>query len=461
MNRWARRSRLARSKVSSSRSSSDSRPTSGALRLRGGSASSTCPSDAPGLHRLEAAQLERPDGLRLDAARGEAKHGRADQDVARLGRLLQPRREVHRLAGRERRVARLGDDLAGLDADPRLEPEVVDGAQDRERSAHRPLRVVLVRLRDPEGGHHRVPGELLDDPAVRAHAVLDLVEEAVDPEPHDLRIGACDLGRRVDEVHEDHGCELPLHPFHCIRRGRPYADPDRDRPSSISPVLDPKVFKAYDVRGLYPSELDEEGAYAIGRAYVEQFEPRRIAVGRDMRVSAPSMAKAVIEGAAAAGADVLDLGMIGTEMLYFAVGELGLDGGIEVTASHNPKQYIGMKIVRRGALPVGGESGLLDVRDRAVSGGQAPGPGSPGHVEPYDIWPAFLERVLSFVDLAALQPLQGRDRRRERDGRRDARRPCSSGCRSRPCAATSSRTAPSRTTSRTRSSPRTASSSSG
>src|SRR3954454_13259285 len=132
-------------------------------------------------------------------------------------------------------------------------------------------------------------------------------------------------------------------------------------------MLDPKVFKAYDVRGIYPAELDEEGAYAIGRAYVEQFEPRRIAVGRDMRLSAPSMAAAVREGAADGGADVLDLGMVGTEMLYFAVGELGLDGGIAVTASHNPKQYTGMKIVRAGALPVGGESGLLDVRDRAVT----------------------------------------------------------------------------------------------
>ena len=171
-------------------------------------------------------------------------------------------------------------------------------------------------------------------------------------------------------------------------------------------MLDPKVFKAYDVRGLYPSELDEEGAYAIGSAYVEQFEPRQIAVGRDMRISAPSVAKAAIEGALAAGANVLDLGMVGTEMLYFAVGELGLDGGIEVTASHNPKQYIGMKIVRRGALPVGGDSGLLDVRDRAVAGGQAPGPVSPGQVDPYDIWPAYLERVLSFVDLAALKPLK-------------------------------------------------------
>src|SRR5215218_10450583 len=113
--------------------------------------------------------------------------------------------------------------------------------------------------------------------------------------------------------------------------------------------------------------MDEAGAYAIGWAYVDEFEPRRIAVGRDMRLSSPAMAAAVMRGAAEAGADVVDLGLVGTEMVYFAVGELGLDGGIAVTASHNPKQYTGMKIVRRGALPVGGDSGLLDIRDRAVS----------------------------------------------------------------------------------------------
>ena len=133
-------------------------------------------------------------------------------------------------------------------------------------------------------------------------------------------------------------------------------------------MLDPKVFKAYDVRGIYPSELDEEGAYAIGRAYVEQFEPQRIAVGRDMRLSSPAMAAATIRGAVDGGAEVLDLGLVGTEMLYFAVGHLDLDGGIEVTASHNPKEYTGMKIVRGGALPVGGESGLLEIRDRALQG---------------------------------------------------------------------------------------------
>jgi phosphomannomutase len=170
-------------------------------------------------------------------------------------------------------------------------------------------------------------------------------------------------------------------------------------------VLDPKVFKAYDVRGIYPEELDEAGAYAIGRAYVEEFEPRTIAVGRDMRLSSPSMADAAMRGATEAGANVSDLGLVGTEMLYFAVGEFQLEGGIAVTASHNPKEYTGMKIVRRGALPVGGDSGLLEIRTRALSGAKHE-TGPSGTIEPVDIWPQFVERVLSFVDVNAIKPLR-------------------------------------------------------
>jgi phosphomannomutase len=167
------------------------------------------------------------------------------------------------------------------------------------------------------------------------------------------------------------------------------------------------VFKAYDVRGLYPAELDEEGAQAIGRAFVEQFGPARIAVGRDMRSSSPTMAKALMDGASDAGADVLDVGLVGTEMVYFAVGELGLDGGVMITASHNPKDYTGMKIVRGGALPVGGDSGLLDVRDRAL-GSDPPGSDPPkrGAVTSYDVWPAYVDRVMSFVDVAEIRPLK-------------------------------------------------------
>jgi phosphomannomutase len=174
-------------------------------------------------------------------------------------------------------------------------------------------------------------------------------------------------------------------------------------------ALDPKVFKAYDVRGIYPAELDEEGARAIGRAYAEQFEPRTIAVGRDMRVSSPAMQEAFVRGAAEAGVDVLDIGMIGTEMLYHAVGELGLDGGATVTASHNPKEYTGMKIVRRGALPVGGDSGLLEIRDRAlVLGGHGWGqtPDVAGKVESRDVYGSFVDKVMSFIDPAAVKPLR-------------------------------------------------------
>jgi phosphomannomutase len=171
-------------------------------------------------------------------------------------------------------------------------------------------------------------------------------------------------------------------------------------------VLDPAVFKAYDIRGVYGRELDEDGAYAVGRAYVEEFEPRRVAVGRDTRLSSPSMAAAVMRGATDGGADVLDLGMVGTEMLYFAVGDLGLDGGVCITASHNPKEYTGMKIVRRGALPVGGESGLMEVRDRALSGFDTSGSPSRGQVLSHDIWPAYVDRVLSFVDVAAIARLR-------------------------------------------------------
>src|SRR6266511_4330982 len=180
--------------------------------------------------------------------------------------------------------------------------------------------------------------------------------------------------------------------------------PKRHGFRSILAVLDPKVFKAYDVRGIYPDELDEAGAYAIGQAYVQEFEPRRIAVGRDMRLSSPAMADAVMRGAADSGTDVVDLGLVGTEMVYFAVGELELEGGIAVTASHNPKEYTGMKIVRRGALPVGGDSGLLDIRTRAQGDPGPPKQG--GSIREEDIWPQFVERVLSFVEVDAIQPLR-------------------------------------------------------
>jgi phosphomannomutase len=174
-------------------------------------------------------------------------------------------------------------------------------------------------------------------------------------------------------------------------------------------ALDAKVFKAYDVRGVYPGELDEDGAYAIGRAYAEQFEPKAVAVGRDMRLSSPAIQDAFVRGASEAGADVLDIGMIGTEMLYYAVGELGLDGGATVTASHNPKEYTGAKIVRRGALPVGADSGLLEIRDRALvlaGHGRGQAPDVSGRVERRDIYGGFVDKVTSFIDTEAVESLR-------------------------------------------------------
>ena len=169
-------------------------------------------------------------------------------------------------------------------------------------------------------------------------------------------------------------------------------------------MLDSVVFKAYDVRGLYPSQLDEDGAYRIGRGYVEHFEPKTIAIGRDMRLSSPEMARAAIDGAADGGADVVDIGLVGTEMLYHAVSELRLEGGICVTASHNPKEYTGMKIVRRGALPVGGDSGLAEIRALADAGfAQVT---RRGDVRSADVWTGFVSKVLSFVDVARIDPLR-------------------------------------------------------
>ena len=194
-----------------------SRPTSGAASERSGrppcSTAQTTRWAATGA--VEAAQLDRLEALELDAALDEARRAGADEDLAGLRLLLEPCGDVHRLARRERRVPLLlGDDLARLDADAGLEVERPHPLERGEPGADGALGVVLVRERDPEGGHDGVAGELLHRAAVRDDAVRDLVEEARDAAPDDLRIDAGEQLRRVDEVHEEHGCELPLHTPH-------------------------------------------------------------------------------------------------------------------------------------------------------------------------------------------------------------------------------------------------------
>ena len=170
-------------------------------------------------------------------------------------------------------------------------------------------------------------------------------------------------------------------------------------------TLDPKVFKAYDVRGVVPDELDADGAYRIARAYVDHFSPKRIAVGHDMRLSSPELSEAAIRGALDAGCDVDDIGLAGTEMMYYAVGEHGYEGGIAVTASHNPAEYNGMKIVRRGVLPVGGDTGLDKMRTIALAG-DFKTPAAPGKRGTFPVLEGFTEKVLSIVDVAAIAPLK-------------------------------------------------------
>src|SRR5471032_619829 len=162
----------------------------------------------------------------------------------------------------------------------------------------------------------------------------------------------------------------------------------------MSLFLDPAIFKAYDVRGVFPNEVNEDAARAIGAAFVAYLKAARIAVGRDMRLSSPALAAAFIDGATSQGADVVDYGMIATDMLYFAVARDKLDGGVEITASHNPKQYNGMKMVRREAFPLSGEEGLSDIRDMIASDALPPAATVRGRVSTKNVLDAYVEHVM-------------------------------------------------------------------
>jgi phosphomannomutase len=164
------------------------------------------------------------------------------------------------------------------------------------------------------------------------------------------------------------------------------------------------IFKAYDVRGVYPGEVNEEGARAIGAAFVAYLKAKRIAVGRDMRLSSPALAAALIEGATSQGADIVDYGMIPTDMLYFAVARDGHDGGVQVTASHNPKQYNGMKMVRREAFPLSGEEGLLEIREMIAANAIPAAAARVGQVTTKNVLGEYVEHVMSFIDPSVIRP---------------------------------------------------------
>ncbi len=169
-------------------------------------------------------------------------------------------------------------------------------------------------------------------------------------------------------------------------------------------MINPSIFKAYDVRGLYPQEVNEDAARQIGRGFVAYLQAKRIAVSRDMRLSSPSMAAAFIEGARAQGADVVDYGMMGTDMLYFAVARDGHDGGVQITASHNPKEYNGIKMVRKEAFPLSGEAGINDIRDMIATGAIPPPASKAGTLTQADVVDDYVKHVLSFIDIPIIKP---------------------------------------------------------
>ncbi len=178
-------------------------------------------------------------------------------------------------------------------------------------------------------------------------------------------------------------------------------------------TLDPAIFKAYDVRGLYGEQIDADVAEQIGRAFARVLSQLagkpvaelRVGLGRDMRLSAPELAARYCEGLLREGAHVVDAGEVGSEMLYYLVGSRGLDGGLMCTASHNPKAYTGAKLVREGAIALSGDAGIQDIR-HTIEAGLDDAATRRGEVQEVDLYAEFQEAALKFIDPAAVKPLK-------------------------------------------------------
>jgi phosphomannomutase len=178
-------------------------------------------------------------------------------------------------------------------------------------------------------------------------------------------------------------------------------------------TVSPAIFKAYDVRGTYPGEIDEDVAYRVGRGFARVLRDLReagertlhVAVGHDMRLHSPALAGAFSRGLNDEGCDVLDIGQVGTEMVYYAVGSRELDGGVSVTASHNPKQWAGFKLLREGALPLSGDRGIPDVQ-RVVAEEDFSTPNGTGTIEHADVYEEFQRYVLGFIDTGTIRPMK-------------------------------------------------------
>ena len=170
-------------------------------------------------------------------------------------------------------------------------------------------------------------------------------------------------------------------------------------------AISTKGFGAYDIRGVYPTDLNEELAYRIGRVFPKLFDAKKVAVGHDIRLSGPAVQEALVKGLTQAGCDVVDIGQCGTEMIYFTTAHLKLDGGIMITASHNPKEYNGMKFVKKESRPISSDTGLKDIEKAVVDGDFAEVPAT-GKVEQVDILDDYVKHILSYVDVSKLKPFK-------------------------------------------------------
>lgn len=170
--------------------------------------------------------------------------------------------------------------------------------------------------------------------------------------------------------------------------------------------IDSSIFKAYDIRGIYPQQVNAQVFYSIAQAYCKFIKPKTVVVGRDVRLSGPGLSVSVISGLVDCGVNVIDIGLVTTDMMYFAVVHFEAHGGLMITASHNPKEYNGIKMVRAKAAPISGDSGIYEIRDLAVSEQRTANSEQKGAVEKKDVFEPYLEKVFSVVDVSKIKPFK-------------------------------------------------------
>lgn len=169
--------------------------------------------------------------------------------------------------------------------------------------------------------------------------------------------------------------------------------------------INPAIFKAYDIRGIYPQEIDEEVAYKVGQAYAKLIKPKEVVLGHDVRLSGPALFTALKNSLTDSGVNVIDIGLASTDMMYFAVAHYGYDGGLMVTASHNPREYNGFKMVRQKAMPISGDTGIMNIRDLVLADYHKKS-SKAGEVIKLDVLDDYIKKVLSIVDLGKIKPIK-------------------------------------------------------